>query len=194
MTSIYLFSLFRWFFSVPYRDFFMSMAYMTGGQYVPMVNAKLLAKVIIGGVREEISLDRLMQSAEADIQQEISRAEAEGVDDTEKVHRIQHVLESKGLKAKKMSNMFGAASSFAKNFSKNASSMADARAAFSSAPTSTPFASAARPESMTYDLREEDVDEEQAERIYQKMSNKKKWNVDAENHHSKSDWKLSKMH
>ena len=45
----------------------MSLAYITGGQYVPMVNAKLLAKVIIGGVREEISLDRLMQDAQEDI-------------------------------------------------------------------------------------------------------------------------------
>jgi hypothetical protein len=34
---------------VPYRDFFMSLAYITGGQYVPLVDANLLAQVIIGG-------------------------------------------------------------------------------------------------------------------------------------------------
>jgi hypothetical protein len=33
---------------------------MTSGQYVPMLNSQLLANVIMGRVREEISLDRLM--------------------------------------------------------------------------------------------------------------------------------------
>ena len=42
----------------------MSIAYITGGQYVPMVDARLLAQVIIGGVREEITLERLLQNAQ----------------------------------------------------------------------------------------------------------------------------------
>jgi hypothetical protein len=58
----------------------MTLAYITGGQYVPMVNAQLLAQVIIGGAREEISLDRLMQDAQQDIDREMQQAEAEGVD------------------------------------------------------------------------------------------------------------------
>ncbi len=38
----------------------MELAFMTSGQYVPMLNSQLLANVIMGRVREEISLDRLM--------------------------------------------------------------------------------------------------------------------------------------
>jgi hypothetical protein len=32
---------------LPYRDFFMALAYKTGGQYTPLGGAKLLTKIII---------------------------------------------------------------------------------------------------------------------------------------------------
>ena len=35
---------------LPYRSFFMSLAYLTGGQYVPLGNAQLLADVVVGGI------------------------------------------------------------------------------------------------------------------------------------------------
>jgi hypothetical protein len=34
----------------------MALAYKTGGQYTPLGGAKLLTKIIIGGAKEEISL------------------------------------------------------------------------------------------------------------------------------------------
>ncbi|CAF0991962.1 unnamed protein product [Adineta steineri] len=99
---------------MPYRDFFMSLAYITGGQYVPMINAKLLAKVIIGGVREEISLDHLMQNAQEDIDREMKKAEAEGVDEKEKAKRIAHLFASKNMYVQQMANVAGAHSTLAK--------------------------------------------------------------------------------
>ena len=62
---------------VPYRDFFSSLAYRTGGQYVPLRNANLLAKVIIGGAVEEICLERLM----SEVEDEVLKKKQEGVVD-----------------------------------------------------------------------------------------------------------------
>ena len=56
----------------PYKDFFLAVAYMTGGQYVPLAKAKLLSKVIVGGAREEMSLETLMAEVDAEIQQEMA--------------------------------------------------------------------------------------------------------------------------
>ena len=114
----------------------MSLAYTTGGQYVPMVNAKLLAKVIIGGVREEISLDRLMQAAEEDIAREMHRAEAEGVDEKEKAKRINSIFAAKSLRSHQMTNAYGTTSTAAKHYSSAYSDMSAMQSAFlSTAPT-----------------------------------------------------------
>ncbi|CAM4935893.1 unnamed protein product [Rotaria socialis] len=122
-----------------YRDFFMSLAYTTGGQYVPMVNAKLLAKVIIGGVREEISLDRLMQAAEEDINREMQRAAAEGADDKEKVKRINNIFATKNLCSTTMTNAFGTTSFAAKAYSSTCQNMAQMQHAFlSTSPAAAP--------------------------------------------------------
>ncbi|CAF1343639.1 unnamed protein product [Rotaria sordida] len=121
----------------PYRDFFMSLAYTTGGQYIPMINAKLLAKVIIGGVREEISLDRLMQAAEEDINREMKRAEAEGADDKEKVKRINDIFTTNNLFSTQMANPFGVTSCTAKVYSSTCQNMAEMQHAFVSAPRAT---------------------------------------------------------
>ncbi|CAF4400506.1 unnamed protein product [Rotaria sp. Silwood2] len=122
----------------PYRDFFMSLAYTTGGQYVPMVNAKLLAKVIIGGVREEISLDRLMQAAEEDINREMKRADAEGADDKEKVKRINNIFSTNNLFSTQMTNPYGVTSFAAKAYSSTCQNMAEMQNAFLSAPKAAP--------------------------------------------------------
>ena len=55
----------------PYKDFFAAIAYKTGGQYVPLRNANLLSKVIIGGAQEEISLEKLMEDVENEVGQQI---------------------------------------------------------------------------------------------------------------------------
>jgi hypothetical protein len=182
----------------------MSLAYTTGGQYVPMVNAKLLAKVIIGGVREEISLDRLMQAAEEDIAREMRRADEEGADEQEKAKRINSIFSSKKLRSHQMKNVYGTASTAAKTYSSACVDMSAMQSAFlSSAPSAaapTSFAFGGAPTAMAapflfsssmapppaaaassataemdYSLVEDEaVSEEQAERVYQKWQHRKK--------------------
>lgn len=41
-------------------DFFMAIAFLTGGQYVPLSTASYLTEVIIGGAQEEVSLEKWM--------------------------------------------------------------------------------------------------------------------------------------
>ena len=60
---------------LPYKDFFMAIAHMTGGQYVSLRKAELLSKIIIGGAREEISLNELMTEVDAELQQRVSSGE-----------------------------------------------------------------------------------------------------------------------
>ncbi|CAF1591315.1 unnamed protein product [Rotaria sp. Silwood1] len=115
---------------VPYRDFFMTLAYLTGGQYVPMVNAKLLAQVIIGGVREEISLERLMKDAEEDINKEMKKAEAEGVDEEEITTRVNRLLLEKNLRVKQMDNIAGTTSSVAKETYSKCTNMKELRSQY----------------------------------------------------------------
>ena len=92
----------------------MSIAYITGGQYVPMINARLLAQVIIGSVREEISLERLMQDAQEDIDNEMKQAEVDGADEQEVATRINRLLIKRNARVKQMENLGGATSSVAK--------------------------------------------------------------------------------
>ncbi|CAF1213043.1 unnamed protein product [Rotaria sordida] len=162
---------------VPYRDFFMSLAYITGGQYVPMVTSKLLAKVIIGGVREEISIDRLMQEAQADIDLEMQKAEAEGASEKEKAGRINHIFTSKNMRSKQMHNAFGTASTLAQEHYSKCADMSEMKSAWSSKPAPPPaaYASAIPTAETSYELMEDqDVSEDQAARVYQKWQNRKK--------------------
>lgn len=156
----------------------MSLAYITGGQYVPMVNAKLLAKVIVGGVREEISLDRLMQAAQADIDREMQQAEVDGVDESEKVKRINKIFAEKNVRAKQMSNAHGAVSSMAKECYSKCADMSEMRSKYSAPAAASAYASSrsAMPAAeMNYDLNEDEaVNEEQSSRIFQKWANRKK--------------------
>jgi len=105
----------------------MSIAYITGGQYVPMVNAKLLAQVIIGGVREEISLERLMQDAQEDINREIEQAETEGADEHEVTERVNRLLLKKNVRVKQMENLGGTTSSVARDSYSKCADMSELR-------------------------------------------------------------------
>jgi Mg-chelatase subunit ChlD len=55
----------------PYKDFFTAIAYLTGGQYVPLTSAQLLTQVIIGGAQEELSLQQFMAQVEAEVRTEL---------------------------------------------------------------------------------------------------------------------------
>ncbi|ESO93496.1 hypothetical protein LOTGIDRAFT_119099, partial [Lottia gigantea] len=54
----------------PYKEFFSAIAFMTGGQYVPLAGAKALTQVIIGGAQEEISLEKWMADVDEEVQKE----------------------------------------------------------------------------------------------------------------------------
>ena len=51
----------------PYKEFFMAVAHITGGQYVPLTKANLLTQVIIGGAQEEISLEQFMSEVDEEV-------------------------------------------------------------------------------------------------------------------------------
>jgi hydroxylamine reductase (hybrid-cluster protein) len=155
----------------------MSLAYITGGQYVPMINAKLLAKVIIGGVREEISLESLMKDAQADIDREMQQAEAEGVDEKEKIKRVNNIFSSKNIRSKQMNNSYGAMSSVATDCYAKCADMSEMKSKFSSKPAAAmaAFASAMPTAETTYDLAEDEVvNEDQSARMFQKWQHRKK--------------------
>ncbi|XP_053375338.1 uncharacterized protein LOC128547253 [Mercenaria mercenaria] len=59
----------------PYKDFFMALAYITGGQYVPMRKAQVLSTVIICGAHEELSLNQLMAEVDAEVQTRVEAGE-----------------------------------------------------------------------------------------------------------------------
>ncbi len=158
----------------------MALAYITGGQYVPMVNAQLLAKVIIGGVREEISLNRLMQNALPDIDREMRQAAAEGADDKAKTKRLNKYFSSKNIRSKRMRNAHGALSTAATDGYAKCPDMAEMRIQFriqsEKGLTSPPPAAYDELGSeKSYDLLEdEDISEDQAARMVQKWQRYKK--------------------
>ncbi len=78
---------------LPYKEFFSALAFKTGGQYVPLRNAQLLAKVIVGGAVEEISLERFVQ----DVEKEVEEKKKEGITDEKLLAGYIHTqLNSKG--------------------------------------------------------------------------------------------------
>jgi hypothetical protein len=145
----------------------MSIAYITGGQYVPMVNAKLLAQVIIGGVREEISLERLMQDAQEDIDREMKTAEAEGADEQEITARVNRLLVTKNLRVKQMDNLAGATSSVARETYSKCADMRALRSEYKvglvleQEPTSRSGRTREAVRRRGYDFSSEDEDEEE---------------------------------
>lgn len=72
-----------------------------------MVNARLLAKVIVGGVREEISLNRLMQDALPDIDRQLRQAEEEGIDEKGQARRLNAFFASNNIRSKRIRNSHG---------------------------------------------------------------------------------------
>ncbi|CAH1799330.1 unnamed protein product [Owenia fusiformis] len=86
-----------------HRDFFMAIAHLTGGQYVPLRNAELLAQVIIGGAQEEISLQKLMEDVNIEVVQEYEAAGGEGaIDEEELSAKVYKKMQSKGAKTRQL--------------------------------------------------------------------------------------------
>lgn len=78
-----------------YRDFFMALAFQTGGQYIPLANCANLASVIIGSAREEISLEGLIAQVHEEVMREAA-SRGGPVDEAELTRRIHEVMHSGG--------------------------------------------------------------------------------------------------
>ncbi|CAF2941946.1 unnamed protein product [Rotaria sp. Silwood2] len=87
--------------TITYRDFFMALAFKTGGQYIPLDNCVNLASVIVGSAKEEISLEKLIAQVHEEVMRE---AELRGgpIDEAELTRRIHEVMHSGGVKARRV--------------------------------------------------------------------------------------------
>jgi hypothetical protein len=84
-----------------YRQFFIALCLITGGQYVPLADAAELTNVIVGGAREDISMEKLMAQAHAEYMKEVAE-KGECVNEDELTKRIHSVINSKSkIKAKR---------------------------------------------------------------------------------------------
>ncbi|XP_063409728.1 uncharacterized protein LOC134692958 [Mytilus trossulus] len=124
---------------VPYKDFFMALAYITGGQYVPLSVPRLLVNAITGGAQEELSLRQF----QADVQREIKLASAAG-DSLNKQQIAQTVfqrLQKSGAKSKQLvrNNRTLEVPSVDAKLLASKKSMAEVRKVFKKGTTSTPF-------------------------------------------------------
>lgn len=146
----------------------MSLAYMTGGQYVPLVEATRLVELIVGSAREEISIDRVISFSRKDIARIVQKAKADGTDDETTAKNIQQHLSKQGVSVSRMSNDAGAASKKAEEVYANCLDMSDISSMYEkSQPTTT------ADKTMDYKLIENsEVTLNQAKRILQKA---KKW-------------------
>ena len=81
-------------------DFFMAIAFKTGGQYVPLSNAKNLADVIIGGAQEEVSLEKWMAEVDEEVQRDLE--DGKEIDEEELSRRIHEKMKLKGARAKQL--------------------------------------------------------------------------------------------
>lgn len=81
-------------------DFFMAIAFLTGGQYVPLSNARNLAEVIIGGAQEEVSLEKLMAEVDEEVQRDLELGKE--IDEEELSRRIHEKMKLKGARAKQL--------------------------------------------------------------------------------------------
>ena len=138
-----------------------------------MRNAQLLAQVVIGGVREEISLDHLMHDAEEDIVREMREAMAAGLDDEETSVRMSNFFAAENMRVHRMSNEGGEVSDIVTNLYSKCDDMGEMKAKYQ--PISKDHSEHHDEElyeesSMSYDFStDEAVSMEQSKRIVQKM-------------------------
>ena len=77
-------------------DFYMGLAHITGGQYVPLRNAQMLAKVIIGGAQEEITLQKLMETVHTEVTNEMQATGSADIDEEVLSKRLTDKFKSSG--------------------------------------------------------------------------------------------------
>ena len=80
----------------PHRQFFIALSLITGGKYVPLNNADQLTNVIVGGTREEISMEKMMAQVHNEVMKEAAE-KGTRVDEDELTRRIHKLLNSKSI-------------------------------------------------------------------------------------------------
>lgn len=83
-----------------YKDFFMAIAFITGGQYVPLTASKLLTDVIIGGAQEEISLEAIMAEVDKEVKNEMAFGKA--IESSAFASKVHSKLQSKGIEVNQL--------------------------------------------------------------------------------------------
>lgn len=83
-----------------HKSFFMGMAHKTGGQYVPLTDAKDLTRVIVGGAREEMDMERLMGEVDSEVRSDI--AAGKSIDESEMTRRVHAKMAAKGITSKQL--------------------------------------------------------------------------------------------
>ncbi|XP_046356633.2 uncharacterized protein LOC124135371 [Haliotis rufescens] len=165
----------------PHKDFFTGLAYLTGGQYVPLAAAKSLTTVIIGGAQEELSLEQWMDEVNREVQAEVQAKGADNFDEEVLSKRLADGWASRGAQAKQLqrnSAGMGEVSSQVKEISKMknlsayraaapaAPQRAQARA--SSVPMFAPMAPSMSSMDDVYECNSGAIQMEQASRMVQK--------------------------
>jgi hypothetical protein len=79
---------------IKYRQFFIALTLITGGRYVPLDDANQLSNVIIGGTREEMSLEIMMAQVHNEVMKEAAE-KGTRVDEDALTRRIHKLLNSK---------------------------------------------------------------------------------------------------
>ena len=77
-----------------YRQFFIALSLITGGKYVALDNADHLTNVIVGGTREEISMEKMMAQVHNEVMKEAAE-KGTRVDEDALTRRIHKLLNSK---------------------------------------------------------------------------------------------------
>ncbi|XP_045198133.2 uncharacterized protein LOC123552487 [Mercenaria mercenaria] len=113
-----------------YKDFFMMLAFLTGGQYIPLSDPKSLIDAIIGGAQEEMSLQKFSK----DVEEEIKKITAIGgtVNETSIAESVYSKLQKAGATSKQLlrnNKLLEGASDFAQSLASSVS-LADVRAVY----------------------------------------------------------------
>lgn len=104
----------------PYKDFFAALAYVTGGQYVPLSAASALTQVIIGGAQEELSLEQWMDRVNQHVLQQVQEQGADKVSVEQLSREVMARLNVDGVRSKQLimnNKHMDGASDYAKNVS-----------------------------------------------------------------------------
>jgi len=80
------------------KSFFVALAHITGGQYCPLGNAATLCSAVVSGMREEISLERLMGDVRSHIEQCADMSEEQ------QARFVQEKLQERGVRAQHLSH------------------------------------------------------------------------------------------